>query len=103
MVKVVIFSPTDSADEVRRAIGEAGGGKIGNYDHCSFSTRGVGRFRALESSNPAIGEAGEITKVEEERIEFVCERDKLQKVIDAVKKAHPYEEVPIDVYAIELI
>jgi hypothetical protein len=45
----------------------------------------------------------QLTDVEEERIEFVCERENLQKVLDAVKKVHPYEEVPVDVYKIELL
>jgi len=102
IVKVVIFSPVESASDVRKAIGEAGGGKIGNYDFCSFSTKGVGRFRPLKGSNPSIGNIDEITEVEEEKVEFVCERDRLQDVINEVKKVHPYEEVPIDIYPIEL-
>jgi hypothetical protein len=102
IVKVVVFVPTKNADDVREAIGQAGGGKIGNYSHCSFSIKGHGRFRPLEGSNPHTGQVGKIETVEEERVEFVCEKDKIHTVIEAIKKVHPYEEVPVDVYPMEL-
>lgn len=44
-VKLVIFVPLSHSGIVRQVLGEAGAGKIGNYDFCSFSTRGTGRFR----------------------------------------------------------
>jgi len=50
-VKLVIFAPLSHADIVRQALGEAGAGKIGNYEFCSFSTRGIGGFRGNENSN----------------------------------------------------
>ncbi len=31
-----------------------------------------------------------------------CEREKLSKVIKAIKKVHPYEEVVLDVYSLEI-
>ena len=100
-VKLVVFTPISHADIVRKALGEAGAGKIGNYDFCSFSSRGIGRFRGNEKSNPTIGEAGKYEEVEEERIEVVVPREILEKVIEAVRKVHPYEEVAYDVYSIE--
>ena len=99
-VKLVIFTPIAYGDIVRKALGEAGAGKIGNYDFCSFSLRGVGRFRGNEKSNPTIGEAGQYESVEEERIEVVVPRDILEKVIRVVKKVHPYEEVAFDIYPV---
>ena len=100
-VKLVIFTPISHADIVRKALGEVGAGKIGNYDFCSFSSRGVGRFRGNEQSNPAIGEVGQYEAVEEERIEVIVPREILEKVIQAIKEVHPYEEVAYDVYPIE--
>ena len=100
-VKLVVFTPISHADIVRKALGEAGAGKIGNYDFCSFSSRGVGRFRGNENSNPTIGKAGKYEEVEEERIEVTVPRDILEKVIRAMKKVHPYEEVAYDIYPIE--
>ena len=101
MYKVVVFVPIEKADELRKEIGNAGGGKIGNYSHCSFSSRGIGRFKPLEGANPTIGEVGELEEVEEERIEFVCADNALTGVLAAIRKAHPYEEPAIDVWGLE--
>lgn len=100
-VKLVVFVPLSHADEVRQALGEAGAGRIGNYDFCSFSSRGVGRFRGNENSNPTIGELGKLEAVEEERIEVLVPRAILPSVIEKMKSVHPYEEVAFDVYAVE--
>ncbi|MFA5934132.1 MAG: hypothetical protein WC795_02850 [Candidatus Paceibacterota bacterium] len=100
-LKLVIFVPLSHVDIVRQTLGEAGAGKIGNYDFCSFSTRGTGRFRGNENSNPAIGKAGELSSVEEERIEVVVPREILKDVIEKIKSVHPYEEVAFDIYPLE--
>ena len=100
-VKLVIFTPLSHADIVREALGNAGAGKIGNYDFCSFSTVGTGRFRGNENSNPAIGEAMKYEAVDEEKIEVVVPRNILKDVIEAVKKVHPYEEIAFDIYSLE--
>lgn len=96
-VKIAVSVPVDSAAKVRTALGEAGAGKQGSYDFCSFSYRGVGRFRPLAGANPAIGEVGQIEEVEEETIETICHVDLVSNVISAIKKAHPYEEPAIDI------
>ena len=54
IVKIVVFVPLTYAKIVREAIGKAGGGVIGNYEYCSFSTRGIGRFKPNEKANPHI-------------------------------------------------
>jgi hypothetical protein len=100
-VKLVVFVPVTHADEVRRVLAEAGAGKFGHYDACSFSSRGIGRFRPLKGSNPAVGTEGVLQEVEEERIEVLCSRAMLRDVITAVKKAHPYEEPAIDILPLE--
>lgn len=98
LVKIVVFVPETHADAVRKAVGDAGAGKIGNYSHCTFSSKGQGRYIPLNGANPTIGEVGKLEVVDEERIEFVCEEANLKKVIEAMKKTHPYEEVAYDVY-----
>ena len=100
-VKIVVFVPVAHADVVREAMGNAGAGKMGNYTFCFFSTKGTGQFKPEEGAHPAIGVIGNVERVEEERIETVCERSNLQQVIAAIKEVHPYEEIPIDVYALE--
>jgi len=102
-VKIVVFVPESHTNVVREAIGKAGAGKIGNYTFCSFSSKGVGRFRPEEGAHPTIGEVGKLEMVPEERIEVACSREILSDVVAAIKKVHPYEEVALDVYPIEEI
>lgn len=97
-VKIVVFAPVKHADVVRKALGDAGAGEIGKYSHCSFSSRGIGRYKPLEGARPAIGEVGKLEEVEEERIEVVCPKNRAKEVIAAMKKVHPYEEVAFDIY-----
>ena len=102
-VKLVVFVPLSYADTVRQALGEAGAGKIGNYDFCSFSSHGTGRFRGNEKANPAIGRTRKYEAVKEERIEAIVPREILKEVIEKVKAVHPYEEVVFDIYPLETL
>ena len=93
--------PVTHADTLRKAIGEAGGGKIGNYTHCSFSSIGTGRFLAQDGAHPAIGKIGELEEVGEERIEITVARTVLEEMINTIRKNHPYEEIALDIYTLE--
>lgn len=97
-VKIVTFVPLDNADAVRDALGKAGAGQIGEYSYCSYSVVGKGRFTPSNNANPHIGSSGVAEIVEEERIEVECDRSKAKAIIEAMKTAHPYEEVAFDVY-----
>jgi hypothetical protein len=101
--KIVVFVPETHTDVVRKAMGDAGAGIIGNYSHCTFSSKGVGRFKPESGANPHIGELGKFEEVVEERIETVCSREKLEEVIKTIKEVHPYDEVAFDVYPLENI
>ena|SRR3989344_8310661 len=101
MKKIAVTVPVGNADALRQAVGEAGGGKQGNYSFCSFSVRGVGRFKPETGAKPAIGEVGKFEEVEEERIEVTCKDEDIASVLNAIRRTHPYEEPMIDVYAIE--
>jgi len=103
IVKIQTYCPKDAVDNVRLAIGKAGGGVIGNYTYCAFLTSGHGYFLPMKDSNPTVGKQDKIEKVEEIKIEFVCERNKIKKVVDAIRKAHPYEEAPIDIFQIKML
>ena len=98
MYKIITFVPIADANKVRQAMGDAGAGILGNYHHASFSTRGTGRFTSGEGAHPTIGEIGKMSEVEEERIEVICESDKVKDVVLAIKKNHPYEKVPLEIY-----
>src|SRR3989338_3995974 len=100
MVKIIVFAPESHADMVRQAAGDAGAGKIGKYSHCSFSSKGRGRFLPTTGASPTIGRVGKSEVVDEERIEFVCKRVGMKKVLAAIRKVHPYEEVAIDIYSL---
>jgi hypothetical protein len=99
--KIVVFVPVSHADAMREAIGRAGGGKLGRYSYCSFSVRGIGRFRPEEGAQPAIGQVGKLEEVEEERIEITCDTLLVRDVVAAIVSAHPYEEPVLDVWALE--
>lgn len=99
--KLVVFVPEEDAERLREALGNAGAGAIGNYSHCSFSGAGEGRFLPGENTNPHIGQKGKLEAVNEVRIETVFPESIEKKIIQAMIKAHPYEEVAYDVYRLE--
>jgi len=96
--KLVTFCPTDQADDVRKAIFEAGAGKIGDYDSCSFNTEGEGTFRALENANPFVGETNKLHFEPEVKIEAIYPYYNEANIIKSLISAHPYEEVAYDIY-----
>ncbi|WP_439183040.1 Nif3-like dinuclear metal center hexameric protein [Carboxylicivirga taeanensis] len=98
LLKLVTFVPLEQADKVRAALFEAGAGQIGNYDACSYNLTGEGTFRAGDNTNPFIGEIGEIHCEAEVRIETILPDFLKGKVVRALLKAHPYEEVAYDLY-----
>jgi hypothetical protein len=98
---IVVTVPPEQADAVLEAIASAGGGMIGNYTHCAYTSVGKGRFKPNETAQPHIGAKGEINAVDEVRIETFCDRDKAKAVVNAIRKAHPYEE-PV-IYLIPLL
>ncbi len=102
-VKIVITVPESHADLLRKVVGEAGAGRIGNYSFCSISSKVIGRFLPNENAKPTIGIVGNFESIEEERIEFQCERKLLSEVISVIKSNHPYEEVALDIYPLEEI
>lgn len=96
--KIVTFVPIKDASKLRQAMGDGGAGVLGNYHHASFSARGIGRFIPGAGAHPAIGEIGKLQEVKEERIEVICQKEKVREVVSAIKKAHPYEEIPLEIY-----
>ncbi len=99
--KLAVFVPVEAADKVRQAMFDAGAGAVGKYDLCSFNLTGTGTFRGGEGTNPAIGAAGVLERVEEVRIEVLLQRERFGRVYGAMVQAHPYEEVAYDLYPLE--
>jgi dinuclear metal center YbgI/SA1388 family protein len=98
--KLFTFSPVEHAEKVRNAIFEAGGGQIGNYSECSFNSAGTGTFKAGKGAEPFIGDIGIRHLENEVKIEVIFPSFLENKIIDALKKAHPYEEVAFDMIAL---
>jgi len=99
--KLVTFCPLSEASKIRQAIFDAGAGKICNYDCCSYNIDGKGSFRALEGTNPFVGEINQIHFENETRIEVIFPNYLEQKVVKAMIEAHPYEEVAFDLYPLK--
>ncbi|MES2651207.1 MAG: Nif3-like dinuclear metal center hexameric protein [Bacteroidota bacterium] len=98
--KLVTFCPTASADEIKKALFNAGAGQIGNYSECSFGNEGIGTFKANDEANPFVGEKGVSHQEPEQRIEVVFKVQDERKILVALLESHPYEEVAYDIYPI---
>ena len=101
MYKICVYVPENYVEKVKHALFDAGAGRIGNYDSCCWQTEGIGQFRPLENSNPAIGSLNEVEHVREVKIELVCADDLVKQAIRAIKESHPYEEPAYDVWKLE--
>jgi len=93
LTKLVTFIPQERSGEVLTALYAAGAGQIGNYENCSFSTEGLGTFKPNEKANPVMGERSVQEVVSETRVEVIFPTYLQARVLKALKKAHPYEEV----------
>ena len=98
MYKICVYVPENSVEKVKQALFDAGAGRIGNYDSCCWQTDGIGQFRPLENSKPAIGSLNKVEQVREIKIELVCEDDLVKSAIRAMRESHPYEEPAFDVW-----
>ena len=96
-VKIFVTIPLENVEAVRTAVCEAGAGIIGEYSYCTSSTKSIGTFIPNENANPHIGERNKLEFVEEEKLEVICDVDKVKKVIAKLREVHPYEEPAIDI------
>lgn len=99
--KLVTYVPAEHAEAVRNALFSAGAGNIGKYDSCSYNIEGMGSFRAQAGTSPFVGKIGDLHFENEIRIETVFPAEIKNKVIGALLRAHPYEEVAYDIYSLE--
>ena len=97
-VKLVWFVPEEALDATRSAVFDAGGGRIGDYERCSWYTAGTGTFFGGKGTTPALGESGREERVAEYRVETVVPEGRIRDAVVALRLAHPYEEPAYDVY-----
>ncbi|MFK0311442.1 NGG1p interacting factor NIF3 [Pseudomonas sp. NPDC090233] len=98
MYKLAFFVPASHVDVVKAAVFAAGGGRIGDYDHCAWQTLGQGQFRPLDGSQPFLGQTGQVEVVEEWKVELVVADDLIAQVVAALKQSHPYETPAYEVW-----
>jgi hypothetical protein len=96
--KLVWFVPREALDRTREAVFAAGAGRIGDYERCSWYTAGTGTFLACEGADPSIGRVGKEERVSELRVETVVPAETAAQVVEALREAHPYEEVAFELY-----
>lgn len=99
--KLVVFVPVEDAEAVAEALSGAGAGVIGDYTRVSFRAPGTGTFLPGEGSDPYLGEQGRLERVDEIRLETIVPAHLAQDAISAATRAHPYEEVALDVYPVD--
>lgn len=99
--KLVTYTIPENAEKVRNALFDAGAGQIGNYEDCSFNSKGIGTYMGNEHSNPQLGERFEFVEGEEIKIEVTFEKYLESKILKALFKSHAYEEVAYEVYELQ--
>ncbi|WP_396169758.1 Nif3-like dinuclear metal center hexameric protein [Flavobacterium sp.] len=99
--KLVTYTIPENVEQVRNALFDAGAGKIGNYDDCSFTSQGIGTYMGNENSNPEIGERYEFVEAQEIKIEVTFEKHLQSKILKALLKNHVYEEVAYEIYDLQ--
>lgn len=100
-LKLVVFVPESHAEKVRDAVCAVGAGHVGDYDSCTFSTKGEGTFRGGANTKPYLGKPGSLERAKEVRLETLFPRSLKKAVLRALKEAHPYEEIAYDLYRVE--
>jgi dinuclear metal center YbgI/SA1388 family protein len=101
LYKLEVFVPRENTGALQNALYAAGAGNIGNYSDCSFKVEGIGSFRPKKAANPVIGSRGIYEEVEEHKVEVVFPGNLKSKVLDAMRKAHPYEEIAYYLVSLE--
>ncbi|TDD96994.1 Nif3-like dinuclear metal center hexameric protein [Flavobacterium cellulosilyticum] len=99
--KLVTYTVLENAEILRNALFDAGAGNIGNYENCSFSSKGIGTYMGNEHSNPEFGERFEFVESDEIKIEMIFEKHLENKILKSLFKNHAYEEVAYEIYDIK--
>jgi dinuclear metal center YbgI/SA1388 family protein len=99
--KLVTFTIPENADKLLKALFEAGAGKIGNYEDCSFNSTGIGTYKGNENSNPEIGARFEFIEATEIKIEVTFEKHLQSPILKALFQNHVYEEIAYEIYNLQ--
>ncbi len=97
MYKLNFFVPSEYKERVKEALFKIGAGRYKNYEYCSFETLGIGQFKPINSADPYIGELNKIERVQEYKVEMICADELIERAVEVLKEAHPYEEAAYEV------
>ncbi len=98
MYVIVVYVPEGHLEAVKQAMFGAGAGSIGSYGECSWEVKGQGQFKPLDGSDPFLGETGQVSRVQEYRLEVTADEQHAAQAVQAMIEAHPYEVPAYHVY-----
>ncbi|MDX1900690.1 MAG: NGG1p interacting factor NIF3 [Gammaproteobacteria bacterium] len=101
MYALSFYVPLEHAEVVKNALFNVGAGRIGEYSHCAWQTQGEGQFMPHDSATPFLGKANQLEKIQEIKVEMVCDAIYIQAAIAALKASHPYETPAYHVIRLE--
>lgn len=96
-----VYVPHEHLEPVRQALFKAGAGHIGHYSECSFAVEGTGSFLPGEAATPERGERHTLRLEPETRLEVLVPAHLEQRVLAAMRTAHPYEEIAYGIIALK--
>jgi hypothetical protein len=99
--KLVFFVPDSHKEQVKTALFEQGAGQYQGYDCCAWETLGHGQFRPLVGSQPFIGQTDIVERVEEYRVEMLCQSEHIKAVLQALIANHPYDVPAYEVWPVK--
>lgn len=102
LMKLVVFEQQANAEVLRQALAAAGAGHIGQYEACSFSSQGEGRYMAQQGATPTKGQVGALHVEQEQRIEVVFPQSLKNRVLKAMLNTHSYEEPAYDLITLDI-
>ncbi len=95
--KISVYTPKSHLDQIFEAMVKEGAGKFANYSHTSFSSEGISTFKPSKNTVPFIGDGEKLQINNEIKIETIVEEKKLDNIISAMLKIHPYETPAYDI------
>ncbi len=102
MLKLTVFVPAESLQTVQEALWRSGAGSQGDYSECSFVSTGEGSYRPGKDASPYIGKPGQLERTKECRLEVLLPSSLKKKAVQAMLKAHPYEEPAYDIFVTDV-
>lgn len=99
--KIAVNVPVSYDQGIANEMFAVGAGRLGNYTNSALFTSGTETFKPNFIAEPFLGEREKVQYVESTKIEAIALNQDVNRVVDAIKKAHPYEQPAIDVIALK--